>query len=259
MKSIHLLSILFLLLGFLPVSAGLPFKKDLAGDHELPLPLGISVDFFSMEQSYLIDTLEFSLGSSLPLEIPDTDDIGVDNDVRYYDIKFDAWLLPFLNIFAVVGDLDGETHVDFSALVLPVPLENLTIEYDGVVYGGGIVLAAGTERFFGSLTATATNTNLNGDFSSSVKAWTGQARFGYHQSRFEAWVGGMYLSAEENHKGQIEIPFLGEVDFDVTLAEKEPWNNTIGFKFNFSKRFEAIVEGGFGDRDTLLATIGYRF
>ena len=58
-----LLSILLLL--SLPMASqaesSLPFMKDLAGDAELPRPWGIGLDFFTMDQDYDIDNLEFAL------------------------------------------------------------------------------------------------------------------------------------------------------------------------------------------------------
>ena len=46
-----------------PVSAtaesALPFMKDMAGDRDLPRPWGIGFDFFTMDQDYRINELEF--------------------------------------------------------------------------------------------------------------------------------------------------------------------------------------------------------
>ena len=235
--------------------AGLPFKRDWAGDHELPLPFGVGIDFYSMEQPYLLDSLTFDL----PFTLPNPELIEVDNKITYFDVKFDAWLLPFLNVFAVVGDLDGETLVDFTPLGLPLPVDSLIAKYDGLVYGGGVVLAVGGDHWFAATTTTYTQTELDGDFESSVTAWTNQIRVGYHHRRFEIWAGGMHLRAEENHKGVFDFPVLGGVPFEVKLSEEKAWNTTLGLKVNFSKHLELVVERGFGDRETWLGAFVYRF
>ena len=40
----------------------------------------------------------------------------------------DVWLLPFLNVFGLVGTIDGSTEVDFSDVPLPFPLGKLAID-----------------------------------------------------------------------------------------------------------------------------------
>ena len=256
------MKVLCVLLAFLPSSgaliagSGLPFWKGLAKDRELPPPWGISLDFFAMDQPYIIDQLSFDAPG---IVLASTDAIKVDNEITYFDVNVDAWLLPFLNVFAVLGTLDGETLVDLSGLGLPIPLTTITVNYDGLVYGGGATLAAGGKTWFVSLTSTFTKTNLSGDFSSKVKSFTLQPRVGYHSPRFEAFAGAMRLDAEESHQGAIEIPFLGFIDFEVVLAEKEAWNANAGLKYNVSRHWSLLGEGGFGDRKTWLATLNYRF
>ncbi|MCB1041627.1 MAG: hypothetical protein KDC35_01725 [Acidobacteria bacterium] len=234
---------------------GLPFRKDLAGDRALPLPFGISIDYYTMDQPYRVD----SLGLSLPNFQVDPSLIGVENEIQYLDIKFDVWILPFLNAFAIVGQLDGETDVDFAPLQLPLPLGKVQVDYDGFTYGAGLVFAIGGDQWFGSLTTTFTDSNLSGDFDSSVSAFTAQPKLGWSFEFVDVWAGAMYLSADEEHKGTIDIQPLGPVGFEVSLSEDQSWNGNAGLQFKFSPSWQLIVEAGFGDRDTLLANIGYRF
>ena len=95
--------------------------------------------------------------------IPDPSILPIDNEVDHTDIKFDVWVTPFLNVFAVYGQLDGSTVIDLSVLGLPLPVEtnHLTVDYDGDVYGAGLVLAVGGDRWFASLTGTFTETSLD--------------------------------------------------------------------------------------------------
>ena len=50
-----------------------------------------------------------------------------------------------------------------------VPLAPVAIDYDGDVRGFGLVLAAGGDRWFASVTGTFTDTSLSGDFNSSIE------------------------------------------------------------------------------------------
>ena len=96
--------------------ADLPFLKDIAGDAKLPPSYGIGIDLFTMNQDYNVNNLDFSLPG---LVIDDPSIISVENDIDYADVKLDAWIFPFLNVFAVLGTLDGETSVNLSGVALP--------------------------------------------------------------------------------------------------------------------------------------------
>ena len=148
----------------LPISAQADalFGNDMAGDRRLPRTWGIGIDYFSMDQPYQIDGLSF-----FPPVLPITDPslLDVNNETDVIDLKIDVWVLPFLNLFGIYGQIDGDTTVDLSSLGLPLPpdVQTLRIAYDGDVYGGGAVLAFGGDKWFGSVTATFTDTSIGGD------------------------------------------------------------------------------------------------
>lgn len=258
------------------------FGNSMAGDRELPRTWGIGIDYFEMSQPYQIDSLvltdtfdtpagpmDFDLGGLLA---PDPSILNIDNDVRYNDIKLDVWVFPFLNVFGVYGRIDGDTHIDLRPLGLPLPPQtnSLNVVYDGDVYGGGIVLAVGGDKWFASVTGTFTDTNLGGDFDSSVEATTIQPRIGLRfGGHTEVWIGGYFLDAEEKHSGTIDLDLgvLGgllpvdgqDANFAVDLSQQEDFNFSLGTHMMFSDAWEATVEVGAGDRQTVLANFTYRF
>ncbi len=250
-----------------PGQADALFGNDLAGDRKLPKAFGIGVDYFSLDQPFQIDRL--SISTPVPILPPNLDPalIGTNSDVTHGDLKIDVWLLPFLNVFAIYGQIDGETIVDLSNIGVPLPPEvsRLAINYDGDVYGGGLVLVVGGDRWFASVTATFTDSDLSGDFNSSVQATTIQPRLGM---RFgddtEFWIGGYIIDAEESHSGTAILdlgPLIGVVpiDFDVGLSQKEDFSLSFGTHMMLSDSWEATIEVGAGDRDTALANLTYRF
>jgi hypothetical protein len=258
------------------------FGNSLAGDRELPRTWGIGIDYFSMRQPYQIDSLSLidtldTPGGPVPIDlaallVPDPSILDVNNDVRNFDLKLDVWVLPFLNVFGIYGQIDGDTTIDLRPLGLPLPPQtnSLTFSYDGDVFGGGVVLAAGGDKWFASVTATFTDTNLGGSFDSSVEATTIQPRIGLRAgSSLEIWVGGYILDAEEKHSGSVDLD-LGlvggmlpvdaqDVAFDVDLSQKEDFNPSIGMHMMMSEAWESTIEIGFGDRRTALANFTYRF
>ena len=248
------------------------FGNDMAGDRELPKTWGIGIDYFSMDQPYQIDSLSF-----FPPVLPITDPslLNVNNEIDHIDLKIDVWVLPFLNLFGIYGQIDGDTTVDLSSLGLPLPpdVQTLRIEYDGDVYGGGAVLAFGGDKWFGSVTATFTDTSLGGDFNSSVSATTIQPRIGLRfGGHTEIWIGGYYIDAEETHSGTFSldlgpiiappggpIPRPVDLDFDVELSQAEDFNFSVGTHMMLTDAWEATIEVGGGDRRTVLANLTYRF
>jgi hypothetical protein len=259
-----------LILFALPVAAQAEalFGNEMAGDQKLPRTFGIGIDYFGMRQPYSLDSLFLDLPPLAAL-IPDPSVLPSDNEIEHTDIKAEVWIFPFLNIFGIYGRIDGQTQIDLGVLGLPLPPETntLVVDYDGTVYGGGVVLAAGGDRWFASVTATFTDTDLEGDFESSVSATTIQPRLGLRfGDTTEFWIGGYFLDAEEDHSGNISLdlgPFVpipaDNVGFAVDLSQAEDFNWSVGTHMMLSDAWEATVEVGAGDRRTVLANFTYRF
>ncbi len=257
--------LIFLLSTLIPLSAAaestLPYMQDLAGDAKLPRPWGISLDFYTMDQDYSIQDLTFDL--PIPgVGLGDPSDIKATNEVMHFDLKADVWLLPFLNVFALVGKVDTDTTVDFSEAEitgLPFELGTLPVSFDGIVYGGGFTLAYGTENWFTSATTTYTSTDISGDFKSSVDSFTVQPRIGLISGNWTYWAGAMYLDVDEQHSGVIELPYIGDADFSVDLVTTDNWNYSVGVSHYFSEHANLSFEVGFGNRTHTLFNFNYRF
>jgi hypothetical protein len=255
------LSLLLLLLVPLQsvADSALPFMKDLAGDTELPRPWGIGVDFYTMEQDYDIKNLQFVLPG---ISLDDPSLVDVTNEVDHYDIQGDVWLLPFLNVFGVIGKVNTDTLVDFSKVEiigLPFQLPTLPVSFDGTVYGLGFTLVYGTENWFTSVTSTWTETDVSGDFDTNVSSLAVQPRVGLLRNNWRFWLGAMYLEVDEKHSGLVELPFLGEVPFAVELVTKDNWNYAAGVGYVFSDRANLSLELGFGNRQHTLFNFNVRF
>jgi hypothetical protein len=235
-----------------------PLMRDLAQGHELPLPYGVGVDFFTMDQKYDIKSLAFSL-PGVSLSNPDV--IDVDNEVWESDIKFDVWVLPFVNLFAIYGHIEGDTQVDLSRVpsTLPVPLGKLNVDYGGRVYGGGATFAAGWGNWAATLTGTYAKANLNGDFDSRVRTVTWQPRIGYIYGQWTFFGGGYYIDATEKHKGVFVFPGLGNVPFDVELESRDKFNYSAGLAYHLTPHLVTTLEFGGGDRTTTLFNFNWRF
>lgn len=257
-------SLLLALTLLMPLSVAaesrLPFLKDRVPENvELPRPWGIGLDFYTMDQHYDIDFLQFDLPG---VSLDDPSLLDVTNDVQHFDLKIDAWLLPFLNVFAVIGHLESDTVIDLSRAPvqgLPFPLGKLPVNTDGTVVGLGFTLAYGNDNWFASLTGTRTETDLSGNFDSNVDSTTLQPRIGLVRGPWQYWVGGLYIDTEETHSGTVQLPVLGAVPFDVVLGNSADWNTALGVRHQFSEHTDLTFEVGFGDRDHTLFNFTYRF
>jgi hypothetical protein len=262
----HRFALVLLLLSSLPAlaqeSSGEPlFMKHLVEGQTFFEPWGIGLDFFTMEQDYKIESLQFVLPG---VDLEDPSKIGVTNELQHYDLKLDAWITPFLNVFGLIGRVDADTYVDLSQVPvtgLPFNLGTLPVSYDGTVYGLGLNLVYGTDRWFAALNNTWTDANLSGDFDSSVQSFAAQPRLGLIFGGWSVWAGGMYLDTEESHSGTIVLPVPGlpPVPFSVELASLEHWNYAVGVARVFSPKAHLSLELGFGDRDHTLFNFTYRF
>jgi len=244
-----------------PADSSLPFMKDRVGDTQLPRPWGLGLDFYTMDQDYDIKDLKFILPG---VSVGDPSAIEVSNDVQHFDFKGDVWLLPFLNVFGLVGRMDTNTGVDFSeadiqGLPPGISLGKLQVSFDGTVYGLGFTLAYGTENWFTSLTTTWTETSTSGDLDSSVQSLSVQPRIGLLRDKWRFWVGAMYLDTDGKHSGIFALPYICDVPFSIELVTQDSWNYTGGVGYVFSDRADLSFEIGFGNRTHTLFNFTYRF
>jgi hypothetical protein len=226
-----------------------PLGRSWAGDRKLPLPFGIGVTYYYQKQDYELASLDVG---PIPLPPGLIDNVDVTNDIQEINLKADLWLLPFLNVFGIIGDVNGETNVDLGPA-----LGTLNVDYDGLVYGGGFTAAMGVKQFFTSLTTHFMLTDLRGD-RSSVQAWLLTPKAGFVFERGAIWSGAMYQRADEEHIGTIEIPYFGEVGYEVVLQEKNPWNVLVGGQFELATHFVLEAEGGLGNRKHAIVSFTYR-
>lgn len=228
----------------------------LSQGYRLPKQWGVSVAYYRQSQPYELDSLTLGLPGFDPAL---ANNLSVDNTTRTPHAAFDYWLLPYLNVQVLAGSIDGETEVKLSQLNVGIPLGDIIIDYKGFFYGAGFTLAAGSERYFATITTGYTSCKLD-NADSSVSAWVFTPRIGANFGRASAvYVGAMYQVPEENHSGIQPIAGIGNVPYEVSLTAKDRWNYVAGVNLGLAEHWVLTVEGGFGDRDAVLGTLTYRW
>lgn len=218
------------------------------------LPFGIGLTIGEQVQDLALDRLTIA-----GFGAPETAGFVADHRIRDLTARFDAWLLPYLDAFVLVGRIDGRTAIDVGALELPFPFRRLSIDYDGAVYGGGIVLAAGTERLFASLTPVWTRTDLSGDFDSEVETLAVSPRVGLRDGRGSVWLGARWQDVDERHAAPLLIPGAGGVPVRLELAERSAWDGLAGLAVALDSHWNLELEGGFGARKSARAAVVWRY
>ncbi len=231
---------------------------------KLPLPHGIMFNFLPMQQFIQISDLHvgFNNGELINLENIVKFDKTKVNGVTY-NFRFDTWVLPFLNVYAMYGRLNSKVNVN---IVKPIDLTTTTTSIGQ--YGSiGAMVAGAFGNFF-----------FSGDFNHSwttsdkldkpARVLVGSARVGpifsirdKPEMNVAFWGGIMYTHLVSETVGSINanevFPNLGS-DVDETISDLNDYYNSLGpgGQLLFKDVYEKLVNGltsvkDFGDNGTI--------
>lgn len=178
---------------------------------------------------------------------------GIENHAETVTLKADYSPFPFLSVYAIGGHLDGYVDVDLAD-----GFDDLTVDYEGWLYGGGATLSAAVGSVFASLTAIYTHADLDGG-DAEIDTLIVSPKIGIHGPRGALYTGAHYQDTTHRQSGTITVEPLGDIGFDIELEDAENWSWIVGGRLNLTERLFLSAEGGFGERTHGLASIGIRF
>jgi hypothetical protein len=252
---------------FLPLMAEEVEKRGI----ELPLPFGVSFNTVLLRRDVEVKEVAGAINGP-PQDLSRF--IGVDTNIAASSVamRLDAWLLPFLNLYALGGYMQNSPNLSFTltvpTLVPPGTREitvNTTGELDGTVFGGGITLVGGYKDFFLSLDTNLTYADLGGNFDQEIDVILYSLRTGWRgqvgNAMMNIYVGGMYWDSEREISGSIPLPGGDTLFFKVLQEPVEPFNFNFGMNVEISRQFQLVTEYGsnFSDMDMLTLSFAYRF
>jgi hypothetical protein len=209
---------------------------------ELPNPYGVAIIPGRIRQDLILENLAIGVNGPPDREI-DFVDFGtpsVENNV--FQLKLDAWVFPFLNVFTTVGLFDGDATIPlkfegtdlFPTLCTITPSAPACVRtysavakpsYEGTNISLGINLAMGWDRFFVALPITYAWTDVD-IIDNTVTALNITPRIGMtgdmgDRGSVAVFVGATYLRAEVDIAGSINLDTPGGPDGDGPEQELE--------------------------------------
>jgi hypothetical protein len=271
----------------------LPFfaQKVIDKGYDLPLPYGIGLTYAHVDQEQILSDLEVGLNGGAKESFPF---VGFDNARSVSDslqVKLDAWLFPFMNVFALFGRVEGEAplnvYIDGNGMLdqlgitcggpgPPNPLcgvlENETFVLDieakfrGNTYGAGTVLAGGWNNWFVTVPISYTYADMEGKetegATTSITPRFGRVLNLGDKGNLALYTGGSYLRTKLTVQGTEVTPDgLLVIDYTIEQKNKDRWTVVLGGNWDINKRWSVSAEynGFVGSRDAFITSIVRRF
>ena len=250
----------------------LPLLKEeaLSRGYQLPLPFGAGVTFTLLTgRDIEVDDLRIGIDGEPPRSVSQFVDLGSESDVFNANLKLDTWILPFLNVYALLGYVYNESKTKLHASV-PRPGGG-TSEFDldvdttldGFVGGLGLTLAGGYEDFFLVVDSNYSKTDIG--FDDRFRALTASVRTGFQGELggrpAQIWTGLAYWDTANVAKSTTDVPGVGRVAFEADQGPTYPWLLDFGTNLRISREFEFFLDVAFDFHGGMVATIGpvFRF
>jgi hypothetical protein len=201
----------------LPLLAKKVYKKG----YDVPFAWGISPSYFSVRQEISITRTAIGFNDSEPIDLTQYIQFGkIISTGHIFTIRPDIWILPFLNIYGIIGGGTGTIEVP---LVEPVTYST-TQPTNGKSMGAGFTLAGG----IGGIILILDN-NLNfattDKIDDPIPAYNFDARIGHNfpstkraDRTLTIWAGVFFQKIKADTKGSIAIKDLFK---DPSSAQQE--------------------------------------
>ena len=234
----------------------------------LPRPFGISVGYMHQDQPFDVGNVYVN---GIDVKTPGVAVVNeVQNEESTYTLRFDAWILPFWNIYGILGRTSGEAIGPLAINLEPVfpilcglPGNNCAIDttfrikYKADVVGYGTTVAGGYKDFFGMIDYNRTTADL--DISvTDAKATVISSRIGWNGKiggfTGVLWVGAMYQDIAQVLDLHLDI---GDDILNVSIdqATQVPWNYLVGGQWDINRSFSLLAEFGFGKRKSQMLNL----
>ena len=237
--------------------------------YTLPLPFGVAAAYNYVARDVEVTDVRVGVNGAPLRSVSNVANFGARSTVDAAVVKVDAWILPFLDVYALLGYVKNVTDVNVQVTVpRPGPLPGTrqfvirkTAELQGFVGGGGLTVAGGYRQLFAMADVNYTQTDIGFDdrfhalIASSRVGWNG--RVGPVPMRL--WVGGAFWDTANTAKSTVQVPGVGAVRFEADQKPKHPWNAVAGTSAVLHRHLDLFAEYGFNGGDVTFFAGGLTF
>ena len=270
----------------------MPFmaQKVIDMGYDLPLPYGLKLAYVNVDQDQLLTNLwvGFNGSEQVPLDWVTFENASTENDTA--QLIFDTWIFPFMNVFAILGKIDGQALMDIfiegngmldqlevdcsrpgnavacNLLQDKIFLLPITTDFQGNNYGIGINLAAGWKGFFVSLPLSWNYADMD-DTDTNGAVFSASPRLGKvfnlgEKGNLALYVGGSYLDSDLTVTGSYPVEAINlNIDYRIDQKNKDEWNGVVGANWDINGRWslQAEYNGFVGSRETWMGSLSWRF
>lgn len=227
---------------------------------QLPLPFGVSAVYVQNNENLKISNLKLDVNHIYVsprllnlTKLKQKTDVGC--------ARFDTWVLPFLNVYGLLGKVDGvASDIKLGILRWSVPVK-FNVPYDGTVFGAGATVAAGYDIFFVNCEVNYTFTEVN-RLNNYVKTFMVTPRAGIRvpikNVNVSLYGGAQHETITNRLNGSYSI---GNTRFDYSLdaSASSPWSVLAGTQVEFGKHWGLLAEGSFSDRQMWIGSLFFRW
>jgi hypothetical protein len=246
----------------------LPLLADRARQlgYELPLPFGVAPVYNYLERDIDVTDVRVGVNGGGLESVTDIANFKARSVVHAALVKADAWIFPFLDVYALFGYIKNTSDVNVDVTV-PALLPGrdprrfrirATTKLEGFVGGGGVTLAAGYRQFFAMADVNYTQTELG--FDDRFRALVASGRVGWNGKvaaiPVRLWVGGAYWDTKNTASSTVEVPDVGTVRFEADQGPKHPWNAVVGGSVVIHRHLDVFAEYGFNPGDVTVVAAG---
>ncbi len=253
----------------------LPFWSDWAKQQgiDLPLPFGVSANYIFMSRDVDVTNVTVEFLDRAPESINDFTSFAVRNKTSVAAVKFDAWILPLLDVYVSVGYANTNANMNANIIIdrpiRPLPPVELDIEtqtkVQGPYLGFGSTLVAGYKSWFvmadanyGKTWPDEINNSIDFTFLSARSGFAGKLG---QNNLMKVWLGAAYLFSTTTLQITAPSESLGDILIKIEQHPVNPWTFHSGFMITLDDRFDFMAELGtnFKDASISVLNVSYRF
>lgn len=209
-------------------------RKAIERGFDLPKPLGLNLIGLYADQNIAISNLGLSTGTDPTVPI---DFIGFGTNtstVTTLNARADLWVLPFLNVYGMAGNVWANTTVEVAD---PIAFTS-SVDQTGTYLGTGLTGAFGFKRLFVSADVNWTWTKLE-KLEKAVNGRIFSLRAGRafkygREGRIAFWVGAMKATIASETRGSIKLSeavppeTVDKIQDALETVEDEEWYQDLG-------------------------------